>query len=325
MRILINIIKIFLAIIILYYLLYLFFVYKDVILCNAGRNELRGKIVYSLGGHSIKVIDLSSRKNTTIYSKYGLSEQIGFMDNPSFSPQGDAIVFSKSSNYLFDDKLYIMNSDGSNVKQFLDFNNLAAICPSWSPDGERIAFIVEATSYQGVYIIKLKDRTITKISDINPDKSQPTWSTDGKKIAFASRQEQRTYLKNNLYEVKYMGGVLIVDISSKDIIKYFDLGSEPSWSPEGALFAYGDKYGFHIIDLNEPLNSEYAFIPHAKIFFGIGKAFPIRWSPDGKYIVFCKEIWPGIAGIYVAPINNPNQQIRIGTDNQAIIGMSWAE
>jgi Tol biopolymer transport system component len=324
MKLLMNIAKVFLILFLSFLLVKYFFIYKDVIFSINSKGELRGKIVYSARGWYIKIIEFPEGKTKTIYeTPPEVNRRYGFVHSPYFSPDGSRIVFSQS-DYLFDDKLYIIDSDGQNKKLFLDLNGMSALCPSWSPDGQTIAYVVERDGSQGLYAIKIADRSIARISDIQPLKTQPAWSPDSKKIAFDSKQEQRKPLKGNFYEVRDMGGTYIIDMLSNKIEKYFDLVEEPAWSPDGKMFAYGDKFGFHIIDLEDIASGDRIFISHSKILFGIGGAFPIRWSPDGKYIVFCKEIWSGIAGIYVVSIDNPKKRIRVGTDKLAIIGMSWA-
>lgn len=316
--------KVFFGIIILYFLIYSYFIYKDVIISLAAKDKLAGRITYGSKGHQIKVIELPSGKKKVLYTRpEEIRKCYGFVYSPCFSLKGDMIVFSQETGLLFDEKLYIMDSDGSNLKLFLDLGNAGALCPSWSPDGKKIAYVVQEAGMQGLYTIRIADRLITRISEIQPSKSQPSWSPDSKKIIFNSKYIQKKYLEKGVYEITNLGGAYIIDIDTKKIERYFDWASEPAWSPNGKMLAYGDKYGFHIIGLEDPLVGDFIFISYSKILFGAGGAFPIRWSPDGKYIVFCKEIWPGIAGIYVTPIDHPKQQIRIGTDHQAIIGMSW--
>lgn len=326
MRILKNLMKVFLSIIILYFLSYSYFVYKDVIISFAAKNKLAGKIAYGLKGHQIKVIELPSGKKKVLYTRpEEIRKYHAYVYSPCFSPKGEMIVFSQETGLLFDEKLYIMDSDGLNLKLFLDLGDAGALSPSWSPDGKKIAYVVQEAGMQGLYTIRIADRLITRISEIQPSKSQPTWSPDGKKIAFTSEQKQSQYLGKGYYKNTILGGTYITDVDSGEVEKYIDLVSQPAWSPNGKMLAGERKDGYCIYEVNlqNQFNYNLQFIISFKTFFDKGGTFPIRWSPDGKYIVFCREIWPGIAGIYVTPIDNPKKQIRIGTDHQAIIGMSW--
>lgn len=324
MKVLGNLMKFFLGLIILYFLFYSYFIYKDVVFSFVAKEKLTGKITYGLKGDQIKVIELPSKKKKVLYTR---PEKIrkchSYVYSPSFSPKGDMIVFSQETGLHLDEKLYIMDSDGSNLKLFLDLGKAGAISPAWSPDGKKIAYVVKEAGMQGLYTIRIADRLIDCISEIQPSTNQPTWSSDSKKIMFNSGYIQKEYLGKGFYKVTNLGGVYIVDIDTKKIERYFDLASEPAWSPNGKMFAYADKYGFHVISLEDHSAKDFIFIPHPKILFGTESASPIRWSPDGEYIVYYREIWPGIAGIYVTPIDHPKKQIRIGTDHQAIIGMSW--
>jgi Tol biopolymer transport system component len=337
MRILKNIIKIFLTVIIFYHLLYFTFVYKDVILSINAKKGLKGKIVYSFGGRDIKVIELPSGKKKNIYS---VPEEpiehryLGSVGSPSFSPDGKRIVFSKRDDprINFRYKLYMMNSDGTNIKKFLDFGDADLLSPSWSPDGEKIAFAVrksERGGEGGLYVVEVNNPAfISCVSNILPSRSQSTWSPDSKKIAFSSEELFRKTLAKDWYAETNLGGIYIVDIFNKISNKFIDLAHEPSWSPDGKRLAYEGEKGYYVVNINEEYtNNYYPIVPYKIPFFSIriGSLFPLRWSPDGKYIAFGKEIWPGIAGLYVVSVDNPKRQIRIATEHKAIGGMSWVK
>lgn len=324
MKVLMNLVKVFLILFLLFLFVKYFFIYKDVIFSINSKGELRGKIVYSVERHHIKVIDLPSGKCSTVYSVPERNNMhLEFVHSPYFSPDGSTIVFNQS-DYLSYEKIYIMDADGLNPKLFLDLNGIAAFCPSWSPDGKTIAYVVEDNGKQGLYTIRIADRLITRISDMQPFKSQPTWSPDSKKIIFDSKYTQKKYLGNGIYEATNLGGAYIINVDTKSIERYIDSASEPALSPNGRMLAYNDKGRFCIINPEDPSASSYIFIPDSKIPFKMNEIIPIRWSPDGKYVVFCQKLWSRIAGIYVMPIDNPKKRIRIGTDKLAIIGMSWA-
>jgi len=326
MKLLMKLVIIFLILIIAYSFLYYFSVYNDTVSSAFKGKNLKGKIVYSLGGYCIKTIELPSQRNTVIYSKHGLDEDVGLIENPYFSPDGTMVIFSQSRS-LFKDELYVMNSDGSNANLFLHMDNeISALCPSWSPDGTKIAFIVQNTGREGLYIIDRHSHNITNICNIRPSKDQPAWSPDNKKIAFSSENIVSKNLGNGLREERNMGGIYIIDIATGNIENYIDLADQPAWSPNGTTLAFERGDGYHVIDVFDKIGqTDNLIIPYRKAVIGIGGSFPIRWSPDGKYLVFCKELWYGIAGIYIAPIDKPRSQIRIATDDQSIIGMSWTK
>ena len=325
MKKIIYIISFFLVLFILFICVKYFFIYKDVMFSFNSTKELRGKIVYSSRRHNIKVIDLPSGKCRIIYSNLNdINRNYTFVHSPYFSPDGRKIVFNQS-DYPSNEKIYIMNADGSNIELFLDLGKTGALCPSWSPDGKKIAYVVQEEGRQGLYTIRISDGSIDRITNIQPDRSQPAWPPDSKMVAFVSDQQQKRHLKGDLYEIKNLGGTYIINLENGKVEQYIDLASEPALSPDGKMLAYGNLKGFHIIDLKDILSGRHIFIPHFRIPPILEGKVPNRWSPDGKYIVYCQEVWPGIAGIYVTPIDNPKKKIRIGTDHMAIIGMSWAK
>ena len=321
MKKILYITSLFLALLTLFFCVKYFFIYKDAMSSFNARKGLEGKIVYGTRGWYIKLIELPSGKNRIIYDcPLSYKSHIRYAYNPYFSPDGKMIVFSQSER-LSDDKIYIMDADGSNVKLFLDLGEIGALCPSWSPDSKKIAYVVQEEGRQGLYTIRISDRFIERITNVRPAKRQSAWSPDSKMIAYASHQLQK--INSNLYEE--IRSSYIINLENGKVEQYIDSASDVAWSSDSKMLAYGDLNGFHVIKLEDVLAGDYIFIPHPKAPSIVGGTIPIRWSPDGKYIVYCQVVWPGVAGIYVSPIDNPKKKIRIGTDHMAIIGMSWAK
>jgi len=73
------------------------------------------------------------------------SNQIKLTDNscynlyPKWSPDGSKIVYS--SNCDGDFEIFVMNYDGTSVKQLTNNSSLYDVWPAWSPDGSKIAFV----------------------------------------------------------------------------------------------------------------------------------------------------------------------------------------
>jgi len=328
MRTIENTIKIFLAIILLYVFCHYFFIFKDVVLSIGARRNLTGKIVYSTDSLKIKVIELPSGEKKTLYTARKIpGRYLESVNSPYFSPSGRKITFIKKVYADNPDtyKLYVMDSDGANVKKILDLGDLSILSPSWSPDGSKIAFVVKKEESQGIYIVDVYNPSDYKrISNIKPSGHQPGWSFDSQNISFISSEYISRQLGPGIRSKSFVGKIFIIDIKG-NVLNILSTASEVALSPEGDKLVYEGKDGYYLMT-NISSRNKYdskIVIPFKSLLFDRNLSYPIRWSPDGKYIVFCKDIWFGFTGIYVAPIDNPKKHIRIATEGTDIVGMSW--
>jgi len=328
MKVIENIIKVFLGIVILYAFCHYFFIFKDVVLSIGAKRNLTGKIVYSINALKVKVIELPSGEKKTIYKAEETADKyLEHVLNPYFSPSGRKIVFTKMPiDAALRYRLYMMDTDGTNVKKILDLGDASISSPSWSPDGSKIAFVVKDKGLEGLYIIDAYNPSDYKrICAIEPARAQPAWSPDSQKVVFISEELYRSKIGDNLYAEKDLGGAYIVEFYENRVRKIIEYASEVSWSPDSKSLICKKGDGYYLITLtdNGYTKDIQRIIPYETPIYGKPGSLPIRWSPDGKYIVFCKDIWFGFTGIYVAPIDNPKKHIRIATDGTDIVGMSW--
>jgi Tol biopolymer transport system component len=86
---------------------------------------------------------------------------------------------------------------GSNVTR-LSNNNASDESPSWSPDGERIAFVSDRAFQDSeglnrnheIYVMNCGDGSEqTRLTEESEDDFNPRWSPDGEKIAFVSSRD----------------------------------------------------------------------------------------------------------------------------------------
>ena len=192
--------------------------------------------------------------------------------SPSWSPDNTKIVFF-SGTTIYDEKIHIMNIDGSN-RINLDSIGFA---PAWSPDGSKIAFTSFRDGYYAVYIMNADGSNQRKLADYTFG-TGPSWSPDGKKIVYSTGE---IYIMNPDGTDK----TLLAENPARPYI-------DPAWSPDGTkiAFVYGERYGMPPLpDWDAEL-----FIMNAdgsnQIRLTDNESYDAQpsWSPDSKKIAFMR-------------------------------------
>ena len=117
--------------------------------------------------------------------------------HPSWSPDSERIVFASAreghfrSKFGITDEIYVIDADGGN-EQRLTENRQNDWFPSWSPDGEHIAF---ASDRKGdfanfeIYVMDADGGNLQRLTENRRDDWFPSWSLDGERITFGSRRD----------------------------------------------------------------------------------------------------------------------------------------
>jgi TolB protein len=230
----------------------------------------------------------------------------------SWSKQDEWIVFScGSSGEPVKSSIYLIRSNGNEVQRITN-DKIVASAPTWSPDGDEIAFIGIVNGKENIYRLKRggkKTVAITKL-DARTWVGDIAWSPDGQWIAFVSAHLTGETL---LQRVKVDGSVREPIISEEirgqitwspdgqriafrsfqDIHNFgvrtirtdgsellsvaSELYAQPSWSPSGEQLAIED----HDIYLVRPDGSQLRQITDLP-----RPAGTLAWSPDEQWVVF---------------------------------------
>jgi Tol biopolymer transport system component/imidazolonepropionase-like amidohydrolase len=153
--------------------------------------------------------------------------------------------------------------------------------PTWSPDGERLAFQSNRDGHWKIWVIGANGENPHALSSDPFDEREPSWSPDGKSIAFTST-------RNGKFDI---WARTLADGSLKQLSSGPGGNSRATWSPDGTQIAYlSDRpkaAGIYVSDLN---GQERQLAP-IKLPMGgpsIAPAGVPTWTPDGKDVLFVK-------------------------------------
>ena len=162
-------------------------------------------------------MDLNTRSITRLTNDSGIDT------SPSYSPDGEKIVFN--SDRGGSPQLYIMDKDGSNIKRISKGKGVYGN-PVWSPRGDLIAFVKnrKPNFYIGVMDTNGDNERII-VQDFALE--SPAWSPNGRYLIFYRQQ------KSNLDGTGGETTIHFIDITgyNERIIPTPRDGSDPAWSP----------------------------------------------------------------------------------------------
>jgi Tol biopolymer transport system component len=193
------------------------------------------------------------------------------------SPDGTRIV--ADTELPGTDGLLVMSIDGTDRRTFPVGD---AMDPSWSPDGNRIAFTLDSGAADcclTLWVMNADGSGLARLG--NARGYSPTWSPDGTKIAFL--------MSGDGLEAATLLAVMASDGSDVTPITEPGWWGEPDWSPDGASILTSLDRGLIHADLLTvaPDGTDLRVIERLPT---LGRA---HWSPDGTQITYVSkgQVW----------------------------------
>ena len=146
---------------------------------------------------------------------------------PAVLAAQEKIVFSSHRDVATNPEVYVMNTDGSDVKR-LTFNNVFDGEASFSADGGKIVFSSTRDGNAEIYVMNADGTNQKRITNSLGSDAHPSFSPDGTKITFISNREGGL----EIFKMN-SDGTNVVRLTSAPFSKF-----NPVYSPDGTHIMY---------------------------------------------------------------------------------------
>ncbi len=110
-----------------------------------------------------------------------------YASDPQIRPQGDWVVYRRMRFDILEDRaqgnLWMIRADGTG-HQKMTSREVSESSPTWSPDGQRLAFVSATDEGSEIYLYWLDSGKFARLTQLPSSPGSLSWSPDGRQLAF---------------------------------------------------------------------------------------------------------------------------------------------
>jgi TolB protein len=188
-------------------------------------------------------------------------------------------------------RVFLLNIETGQREVVGNFPNMT-FAPRFSPDGQRVIMSLQQGSNSNLYVLDLRSKATTRLTDTPAIDTSPTYSPDGTRICFESDRGG----KQQIYVMGAGGG------AAQRISFGEGTYSTPVWSPRGDNIAFTKQAkGSFAIGIMKPDGSGERILTEG--FHNEGPTF----APNGRVIMFFRDQGGG-PSLFTVDVTGRNEQ-----------------
>ncbi len=245
-----------------------------------------GRVVFDgiSGRQSLREYPVDKKTTPRWLTKGNISDR-----QPSFSPDGDWVVFSSNRSGNLD--LWAVSTRMGVVKSLTD-DAAEDWDPCYSPNGKRLLWSSNRSGAFEIWVANPDGSGARQLTHDGSDAENPTETPDGRWIVYASGNARHP----GIWKIRPDGTEAKVILSRPGI-------TIPDVSPDGQYVLYQTRLSPLLVDIHVARvedGSDTGFhttvegIRQTVVTLGRG-----RWTPDGRHIIFTGQNEQGVDGVFI--------------------------